>query len=102
VKRAHLTERQKVGADELVGQGDATLNRFNLLALLLDTKKEARWALITHLTCYFAEPRGLEPLTFCLPVLFDQASMRPDPAVYTLSSSRMVRFGCRHCCTWLL
>ena len=47
----------------------------------------------------FVEPWGLEPQTFCLPVLFDQARMPSHLQASRLVWSRGARFGTHSCCT---
>jgi hypothetical protein len=48
------------------------------------------------------EPRGFEPLTFCLPVIYGQWPMRADLRVFCFQWSHRVRFGRYRCWKRLL
>jgi hypothetical protein len=60
-RRHVLAPHQERPRGEPAGHGDARLNRFNLLTLLLDTKKEARRAMTAYLTCEDARSEGFGP-----------------------------------------
>jgi len=69
-----LTRTQKLADDGTAVHGDAGLDRFNLLTPLLQTKKKARWAMKTYLTCDFTSICGAKGIR--TPDLLSASSFR--------------------------